>query len=157
MRNILTILTFLLIQNCSFGQTSYEKIVKRFYTEIDSNHVLDCADSVSERLSMVYTYEIPEVPAPSSNITLESLHDYIVEYSGEAMYLDLIENYNQIPADVRKQFARSSYLIDAKITITHQTKSNFEWITGKVTFKIMFQSPTKRFKRGFLKKLFGKV
>ncbi len=157
MKNILITLSFIFIQNITFGQTFYEKIVKRFYTQIDSNHVLDCGDSTSEQLSLTYVYDIPEIPAPSSNITLENLHDFIVDYFGDIMVQELVENYNQIPADVRSQFAKSTYLVDAKVVVGHETKSSFEWISGQVKIKIMFQPSNKKFKRSFFKKLFNKV
>ncbi len=157
MKKILTILTFVFIQNSTFGQTFYEKVVQRFYEKIDSSHTFDCSDSTSECLSLTYIYDLPEVPAPSSNMCLEDLHNWIVECNADIMFQELVENYNLIPDNVKKQFAKTSYLIDAKIVVGHETKSSFEWISGTVKYKIFFQPGNKKFKKSFLKKLFGKV
>jgi hypothetical protein len=154
MKNILTSL-FLILSLNSFGQDWQERIVRDFYTRIDSSKSFECCDKVNEAVSFEYIFDTYEMPYNSTNEVFNMYYGSVMDSSTISTIVDnLYKSYNKIPRKLRKTFKRSCYTIEIKTEVSEVVGNELIFAQGKVHFNFFFQTD-KPYKRSWIKKMFG--
>jgi hypothetical protein len=154
MKNILTSL-FLILSLNSFGQDWQERIVRDFYTRIDSSKSFECCDKVNEAVSFEFIFDTYEMPYNSTNEVFDMHYVNVIDSSMASTIVDeLYKSYNKIPKRLRKKFKRSCYNIETKTEVSEIVGNELIFASGKVHFNFFFQTD-KPYKRSWIKKMFG--
>lgn len=154
MKKILTLL-FLILSLNSFGQDWQERIVRDFYTRIDSSKSFECCDKVNEAVSFEFIFDTYEMPYNSTNEVFDMHYKSVMDSSTISTIVDdLYKSYNKIPKRLRKNFKRSCYTIEIKTEVSEIVGNELIFAQGKVHFNFFFQTD-KPYKRSWIKKIFG--
>jgi len=154
MKKILTLL-FLILSLNSFGQNWKQRVIRDFYTRIDSSKSFECCDKENVVITFEFVFDTYEMPYNSVNEVFDIHYENVIDSSVASEIVDeLMKSYNRIPKKLRKKFKRSCFNIDTKTEVNETVGNELIFASGKVNFSFFFQTD-KPYKRSWIKRFFG--
>ena len=155
MKKILTTSLFLILSLNSFGQNWQQRVIRDFYSRIDSSKSFICCDKVNEAITFEFIFDTYEMPYNSVNEVFDIHYGSVIDSSVASTIVDeLMKSYNRIPKKLRNKFKKSCYNIDIKTEVNETVGNELIFASGKVHFSFFFQTD-KPYKTCWFKRFFG--
>ena len=158
MKSILTI-SIILITNFCFAQSDfYTRIVKKFYSKIDSSRNLGCCDSSKMSYTTTYKIPLPEYPI-FDKLDIQEYESKVMDDDMiELITMDLVSFYNKIKPSIRNNITKSCYKIKEHYTVEcDRTGSHIYWVEGYLIISFTYQGKGEYFGQPWWKKTYYKI